>query len=83
MYVGEGQEAVCGCVLGFPTSRTAAPVSGSSRGSGDPPLQHAGEVDWNIQQPLAQMMLNQGQSNSQSDLAADNVAEPGPEGNIH
>lgn len=46
MDVRVGQEAVCGCVQGFPTNHTAVPVSGSSKGSGLPP-KHTVVVGWN------------------------------------
>lgn len=46
MDVEEGQEAACGCVQGFPTNRTALPVSGSSKDSGLPPT-HTAVFGWN------------------------------------
>lgn len=79
--MGEGQEAVCGCVLGFPKSRTAVPVSGSSRGSGSLP-KHAAEVGWNNPHPLGQRTWNQGQSSSLTDPVAGNGTGPGSGGNI-
>lgn len=78
----EGQEAVCGCVLGFPTSRIAVPASGSSRGSGCPPM-YAAEIGWNNPHPLGQRTWNQGQSSSLIDPAAGNGAGLGSGGNIH
>lgn len=80
--MGEGQEAFCGCVLGFPTSRTAVRVSGSSRGSGSP-LRHGAEVGLNNPHPLDRRTWNQGRSSSLIDPAAGNGAGPGLGGNIH
>lgn len=82
MYAGVGQEHVCGCVQGFPTSRTAVPVSDSSRGSYSLPT-HAAEVGWNNPLPLCQRLWNQGQSSFLIDPAASNGAGPGSEGNSH
>ncbi len=69
-------------MLGFPTSHTGAPVSGSSRGSGSP-QKHDAEVGWNIPHPLGRRMQNQGQSSSQNDPAAGNGDGLGPGGNFH
>lgn len=80
--MGEGQDDVCGCVLGFPTCHTVVPVSGSSRDSGYLP-KHAAAVGWHNPYPLGRKMWNHGQSSSRTDRAAGNGAGPGSEGNIH
>lgn len=77
MYVGEGQDGVGGCVLGFPTSRTAVPVSGSSRGSGSH-LKPAALPP----RPLGRRMWNQGRSSSLTEPAAGNGEGPGSMDNI-
>lgn len=74
MYAEEVQEAVCACVLGFPTSHIAALVSGRSRGSGS-------HVD--NPHPLGQRMQNPGQSNSLIGHVASNRGWPGSGSNTH
>lgn len=72
----EGPEVVCGCVQGSPTGHNAAPVSGSSRGSGVPG--HVAEACWSNQYLLGQRRWNQGQNSSLTGPAAGNVAGTGP-----
>lgn len=66
----------------FPTNHTAAPVSGSSKGSGLSPT-HAAVVGWYNPHALDRRMWNQGQNSFLIGLVADNGAQPGPVGKSH
>ena len=79
-YDVAGREAVCSCVPGFPKSRTAVRVSGSSRGS-HVLLMH--EFGLDNAHPLGRKMWNQGQSSFLIGPAAGSEAGSGSMGNIH